>query len=121
MKTHCERLRELTADTEKHHLDWPSGHQWMIDHRENAPLHHLYVKYALAGLLAIDQGIKLIANQHKTSHSGILLAMYEARAELILEDAAYWEAYQILLRLSKQRLLSKLGDIFCGISGEDEL
>jgi hypothetical protein len=82
------------------------------DHRDNAGLHLLYVKFAISGLLAIDAAIRRIDSEAKTSHSGILCAMFKERNRLLREDAAYAEANEFLLELVAKGLLTKIGDIF---------
>jgi len=94
--------------------------KFMIDHRDNGSLHSLYIKFAISGILAIDQAIKRIADEAKTSHCEILCAMYEQRKKLIREDFAYWEAASWLMELHNKGLLSKLGDIFYAIVPEEQ-
>lgn len=97
-----------------------STKKFKYDNRDKPSLHALYVKFAISGILAIDQAIKRISDEHKTTHCGILHAMYQQRSKLIRENACHAEAEEFMLELVQKKLLSKRGDIFIAYTPNEE-
>lgn len=88
--------------------------RFVVDHRKNAALHALYVKFAISSLLAIDQGIKRLEDECKTTLNGMILAMYKERERLIREDSAFFEAMELFEDLASKTLISKSGVLYIG-------
>lgn len=67
------------------------------DFRNSNPgLHHLYVTWFIKHLHVLDKAIKEIDNLSSTSMVSVQLALYNERKKLVEENAAYYEANEIL-------------------------
>ena len=72
-----------------------TGRTFMIDHRDNAKLHELYLGYATETLEVLDNAIREF-DEHSRVNSGMIAGtLRKERARLVFEDAAYFEAAAI--------------------------
>jgi hypothetical protein len=63
-----------------------------IDHRDNPGLHRLYVRYALEELEIINLFLKEMFKLSRVTASIIAGDVMRAKRELIMEEAAWFEA-----------------------------
>lgn len=64
--------------------------------KTNPALHLLYVKWAVANLVAIDRAIKKLEKLACFSLYGSIAALFKERDRLVKEDAAHADAFEIL-------------------------
>lgn len=71
--------------------------EYKFDFRKEKPaLHLLYVKWACKHLTIIDECMQRLSDQSNLNLTDMLAAMEQERAKLILENAAYADAQEIL-------------------------
>ena len=64
--------------------------------KTNPALHLLYVKWAVANLVAIDHATKKLEKQCHCSLFEAIGALVKEKSRLVKEDAAHADAYEIL-------------------------
>lgn len=96
-------------------------HVFKYDRRQdNAALHALYVKTAIKHILAIDQAIYNFDRFSNLNLNDMLLAMWQNRTKLTIENSAYAEAAEVLNELAGLKLVNKLGNLFIGYNPDLE-
>ncbi len=67
--------------------------------KENPGLHRLYFKWAITHLITVNKFIKALNDFSNCNTLEIASAVVKAKEKLIEEDAAYFEANEILLQI----------------------
>lgn len=91
------------------------------DHsKDNVGLHALYVRWAIQHILIIDKAIKSFEDESNLNFLDIIINSRKSRTKLIIENAAYYEAWQILEELANKKLINRFGDLFIGYNAQAE-
>ena len=70
---------------------------FLVDFRESNPkLHRLYVENAMADLREIDRALRAFEKLGHTNMCSAIIALYNARKEMVEENAAHAEADKLM-------------------------
>jgi len=87
----------------------------------NPALHSHYVISHITHILAIDQAIKNLNELSNLTVNEMILGMFNQRAKLIRENAAFAAAIEHLEYLARKKLIHKCGDLFIGFHNPEGL